>query len=520
MGGSTRSGGAWTLEAGSFASIATISQEESEALFALGRTFDRMPAQPPRPPRSQRPRDPDEERASDRWAARADIGDVVLGILEAHGWRHVYRRGDGVDLLLRPGKYHGVSATLGYAGPGVLHVYSTSVAPQFEAERSYSPFSVYAILEHGSDWSAAGTALYDLEGPHGSTFTGSTPGKEAASVPPLTAEEEALFLSVGDVFSDTDPVIWIVPGYVAYGVLLLLVSKIKSGKTQWLLALVRGLLTGVPFMGQRIEADAVIYLTEQGQKPLRDQLERAGLCEDTPGLRFLRLMAVGGRSWEERLSLVERLCRTTYAGRRVVVIVDTLHKWANLKPKEENDSGAMQRAMLPLQRLAQEFDFAVIVAAHSGHRAGTEESTASDAVRGSTALGGDADIITSLTRPPHRAAESARRVRFLHSEGRFGAIPESEAVEWAEDGTYVSLGEVEAYEDRRIERRIEDAIRSAGRSLTYEEIETATGEAHGSVAAAVDRMTSLVGDLRLERSGDGVKGDPYRFDLTPQEEDR
>jgi hypothetical protein len=156
-------GGAWRLEAGGFATIATIDRDERDALFALARTFDRMPAAPPRPPRSG---SPDDERASDRWSRRPDIQEIVLRLLEDHGWTLVFTGREGIQLLRRPGKSHGWSATLGYAGPGVLHVFSSSVEG-FDPERSYSPFAVYAILEHGGDWSAAGRALYEAEGPHG-----------------------------------------------------------------------------------------------------------------------------------------------------------------------------------------------------------------------------------------------------------------------------------------------------------------------------------------------------------------
>ena len=55
----------------------------------------------------------------------------------------------------RPGKTSGWSATL---KEGVFYVFSSSAAP-FEQNRAYSPFSVYALLEHNNDFAAAAAAL-------------------------------------------------------------------------------------------------------------------------------------------------------------------------------------------------------------------------------------------------------------------------------------------------------------------------------------------------------------------------
>ncbi len=113
------------------------------------------------------------------------------------------------------------------------------------------------------------------------------------------------------------------------------------------------------------------------------------------------------------MAIVDRLARTEFAGRRVLVVVDTLSKWANLKRKEENDAGAMGKAMLPLQELAQEHDLAVIALMHQGKGSSEDDDEdISDVGRGSSAIVGDADIVLHLKRPRHRQA-GERRVRIL-----------------------------------------------------------------------------------------------------------
>jgi len=146
------SGGAWQMTAGGFGSIARISDAERDELWRVARSLDQMPPAQPRPRQKT-----GEDRPGDRYGALADVQERTVALLEHHGWSLIYSDGD-VDFMRRPGKDVGISASVGFAGPGVLHVFSSSV-PDFEPDQSYSPFSVYGTLEHAGDWSAAAAAL-------------------------------------------------------------------------------------------------------------------------------------------------------------------------------------------------------------------------------------------------------------------------------------------------------------------------------------------------------------------------
>jgi len=85
----------------------------------------------------------------------------VLSLLESHGWTVHERRGPGGTVYLtRPGKdpRDGISATFGRGGRRILYVFSSN-APPFEAGKGYTPFTVYALLEHGGDFASAARAL-------------------------------------------------------------------------------------------------------------------------------------------------------------------------------------------------------------------------------------------------------------------------------------------------------------------------------------------------------------------------
>ena len=151
-------GGCWDLLQGGVDRIATVTPGERRELLRLARTLDE---EPPPPPRTNVVHEGD-ERPGDRYNGRPDVHEETLRLLERHEWAHVNAI-DGVDYLRRPGKDVGVSASLGYAGPGVLHVWSTST--EFQADESHAPFAVLTILEHGGDFSAAARALGGSERP-------------------------------------------------------------------------------------------------------------------------------------------------------------------------------------------------------------------------------------------------------------------------------------------------------------------------------------------------------------------
>lgn len=85
----------------------------------------------------------------DEFNARGD----VRALLRKHGWG-LAKHGD-TEYWRRPGKERGWSATFRTSG---FYVFSTN-APPFEADRGYSPFAVYAFLEHDGDFRRAADAL-------------------------------------------------------------------------------------------------------------------------------------------------------------------------------------------------------------------------------------------------------------------------------------------------------------------------------------------------------------------------
>ena len=89
------------------------------------------------------------DRPGDIFNREGDVRDV----LHRHGWR--LDRGGENEHWTRPGKGGGTSATL---KDRVFYVFSSNAAP-FEPGTPYSPFAVYALLEHAGDFATAAKGL-------------------------------------------------------------------------------------------------------------------------------------------------------------------------------------------------------------------------------------------------------------------------------------------------------------------------------------------------------------------------
>jgi hypothetical protein len=129
---------------------------------------------------------PDGLRPGDDFNIRATWTDV----LTPRKWVTTGTR-DGLTYWRRPDKSTpGMSATTGVrseCGQDLLYVFSTNALP-FEAEKSYSKFSAYALLEHHGDFHAAAAVLAragfgDPDSLAGVTIVGITAAAQVGEVP-------------------------------------------------------------------------------------------------------------------------------------------------------------------------------------------------------------------------------------------------------------------------------------------------------------------------------------------------
>ena len=139
---------------GSLDTIPKLTADERSLLFNLARAFDECEASGDKPNANRK--STGTLRPGDDYDLRGNIEQDLLN----HGWG-VERRAGMVAYLRKPGKGKGHQATLHAVAPNVFWCFSTSAAP-FEANKPYTPFQVYALLEHNGDFTAAAKALAQL----------------------------------------------------------------------------------------------------------------------------------------------------------------------------------------------------------------------------------------------------------------------------------------------------------------------------------------------------------------------
>jgi hypothetical protein len=149
----------YELKQGDFSHIPILQVHEAEYLFELTRGFNeyQKPTPPPPMPKRSAPIQMDGKRPGD--ALNEDGIGFIKEILQKHGWAYVGQQSEHDELWRRPGKNVGHSAIFHTDTP-TFHVFSSDAAP-LDAT-TYSYFNVYAILEHGGDFSAAAKELASL----------------------------------------------------------------------------------------------------------------------------------------------------------------------------------------------------------------------------------------------------------------------------------------------------------------------------------------------------------------------
>jgi len=218
-GGVHPSGKPYRRLSGDFTTIAGYTREERDALIRLARSFDETPVRDVR-------REPASASGGSRPGDAFGAATSWPEILEPHGWRPVYSRGD-VTFWRRPDKAIGISATTNHAGSGLLYVFSSSTP--FAPERSYTKFAAYAVLEHGSDYSSAARALaargFGEPRPVGRN------GVRPAGIADVQGDSGPIITRLSDV--RPEPIDWLWTGRLALGKKTLIAGDPGLGKS-WL----------------------------------------------------------------------------------------------------------------------------------------------------------------------------------------------------------------------------------------------------------------------------------------------
>jgi AAA domain len=291
---------------------------------------------------------------------------------------------------------------------------------------------------------------------------------------------------------------WIAYPYVATGAITEVDGKIKAGgKTTWISHMAACVLEGAPFMGEPTTKTKILFLTEQQPTSFRKVLERAGLTmrED---LYILPWHEVAGMPWSEVARHATEKALELGAG---VIMVDTLGQFAGLRGDRENDAGAAQEAMRPLQ-VAASRGLAVVLTRHE-RKGGGEVG---ESGRGSSAYGGAVDIILSIRRAEGNVRPT---VRVIESLSRFEETPDKLVIELTPDG-YRSLGDATAFAEKEARQAILDIMPAkVENAITMRDLVDKVKDHDVKRTAAQETILTLIAEGTVTRIGAGKKGDPY-----------
>lgn len=143
-------------ETGEHLNPPAITFKEREVLLRCARALDEKPPEEIRNGPRSSSANAGGKRPGDDYNERADAFERTLDLLLKNNWT-IHQEREALVQLRRPGGKAKISATL-YRDRGVLRVFSGNAAP-FEEEKNYYPFSIFALLEHGADFTAAAREL-------------------------------------------------------------------------------------------------------------------------------------------------------------------------------------------------------------------------------------------------------------------------------------------------------------------------------------------------------------------------
>lgn len=343
----------YVLQQGDFAHLPTISPDARQALLDAARSLDELPAATS--PTAPAGASVGLSGADSAPAGGKDAFDLAPGddfnvrgdihpLLEAAGWRFCGVKPDGNEQWTRPGKdpRKGISATY---RDGSFYVFSSNAAP-FEPNVMYSPFAVYATLNHNGDYTAAAAALLSQGyGKAKSATDGVTLNlKPNAAAGTVQAEEGPIPLgTLKRRFPEMRPVL--IDGFLRIGETMNIIAAPKTGKSWLVTQLCVCVASGTDWFGHVCTPGRVLVIDNELHEETsanRIPLVVEAMRKANPSLPnvddMIDVWNLRGK-WKSIADLSVWLPRFKEAGYRMIV-VDAFYR-ALPKDTDENDNGSI-----------------------------------------------------------------------------------------------------------------------------------------------------------------------------------
>lgn len=405
----------YVLLQGSFMKLPVLSESSRERLLAAARAFDEVS-------RAAAPSVPEVApagatggflvRPGDDFDARGDIRPC----LRAAGWQLSGCTGKN-ELWTRPGKNPAAGASATFNGE-VFYVFSSNAAP-FEPNKGYGKFQVYALLEHGGDFTAATRTLLamgygrpddSMLGVDISGLLRKTPSFETVQQTNEEPNPNMRLCTIGELLSEypklREPIIH---GLLRKGETMNLIAPPKLGKSWLVGTLAIAVAEGTDWMGFPCETGRVLVIDnelhhETLTSRYRRLMESLGVSSTLLGDRLLFDVQRGNLKTVN--DLISR--RGAYAELKPdLVIIDAFYRTLP-EGTEENDNAAMTRLYNKLDIFANAVGCAIILVHHTSKGSQALKSvTDSGAGAGAISRAADTHVVLRRHKEPGCAVVDA-----------------------------------------------------------------------------------------------------------------
>ncbi len=311
---------------GSLPTIPTITLETFQAILTVAKSFDRCKPKESKPTAQQSTID--EDSPGDDYNRRG--ADEMLALLQSDGWKPC----KDLKHWTRPGKNAGTSATWDSPEtPNKFYVFTSNAAP-FEAFTSYSPFAVYAMLQHGGDYSAAAKALFiegygdrktksEIQVPYVSAST-TEPSKATKLVDKLRASVISEAARISELRKQAVEQVEVLP-WALRGQATVIYMEANGGKTLLTLnQLAQSVKAG------RVDGSRIFYILADDD--YRGSVEKANVALQSGFNLLVPGLVDGAITLEEIPRLLEELASSgEVAG--YIIVLDTLKKVVSMMDK-------------------------------------------------------------------------------------------------------------------------------------------------------------------------------------------
>lgn len=370
------------------------------------------------------------DRVGDRYNEAPDARERSATLLRKLGWQ--IGRGDSEKTYCtRPNKDRGISGTLW--SNGSFYCFTDNASP-FDGSQSYSPFAIYAIVEHNGDFKEACKDLAsqgfgDAPSVSGLDRYGKTPvnDSEAIEEKKEIASSFPIWTNASDIPQDLNKRIQmrypvLIDGLVHRGTKVILGGGSKSYKTWTLLNMAVAVAKGMTWFGRecvKTDLDVIFINFEVAHEFFLQRVKTVCQAMNTEPPENLKIWSLRGVSND--LSLILKALDERIDKGVSLIVIDPIYK--GLAGRDENSAGDMGQLMNEVEAIVEKTGASVAFSAHysKGNQADKDPL---DRVSGSGVFARDPDSIMGLT------AHEEQNCFTVHSALRNFAGLDPFVVEW------------------------------------------------------------------------------------------